>query len=89
MLSKLIGRPILHIIFCGILIFISACSSADVLPDNELINQNSSAPYPFEIIAPSSDSGTPRAVPNDFESLWKAWEILNSEHIDRDTFNTD
>ena len=89
MLSKLISMPILHLIFCGILIFMSACSSAAALPDKELINHNSSAPYPFEIIAPSTDSGTPRAVPNDFESLWKAWEILNSEHIDRDTFNTD
>ncbi|MCH2309912.1 MAG: S41 family peptidase [SAR202 cluster bacterium] len=55
----------------------------------EPLTPNSSAPYPFEIIPTSPESGTPRAVPNDFESLWKAWEILNSEHIDRDIFDTD
>ncbi|MFL2804306.1 MAG: S41 family peptidase [Dehalococcoidia bacterium] len=76
--------PLLTVVF-----LLSGCSTNSANPSAEPLTPNSSAPYPFEIIQTSPESGTPRAVPNDFESLWKAWEILNSEHIDRDIFDTE
>ena len=76
--------PLLTVVF-----LLSGCSTNSANPSAEPLTPNSSAPYPFEIIPTSPESGTPRAVPNDFESLWKAWEILNSEHIDRDIFDTE
>ena len=82
-------RSIFIIPLLTVVVLLSGCSQNSVNSSSEPLTPNSSAPYPFEIIPTSPESGTPRAVPNDFESLWKAWEILNSEHIDRDIFDTD
>lgn len=82
-------RSIFIIPLLTVVVLLSGCSQNSVNSSSEPLAPNSSAPYPFEIIPTSPESGTPRAVPNDFESLWKAWEILNSEHIDRDIFDTD
>ena len=82
-------RSIFIIPLLTVVVLLSGCSQNSVNSSAEPLTPNSSAPYPFEIIPTSPESGTPRAVPNDFESLWKAWEILNSEHIDRDIFDTD
>jgi carboxyl-terminal processing protease len=78
-------------------ITIYACGSSESINDNSVENLNNltpskdsptSAPYKSKEIAVELSADSPIGVPEELKSVWEAWEILNKNHVDHNTFNS-
>ena len=47
-----------------------------------------SAPYSIASEPPKSDLGSSQGTPKELEAIWEAWALLNREHIDRASFDS-
>ena len=48
-----------------------------------------SSPYSTTSVAIESNLGSSQGTPKELEAIWEAWALLNKEHIDRATFDSD
>tara|TARA_B100000686_G_C16709831_1_gene928442 strand:- start:465 stop:1601 length:1137 start_codon:yes stop_codon:yes gene_type:complete len=48
-----------------------------------------SSPYLPKVNEIDIDLGDSKGSPKELEAVWEAWAILNKEHVDRNTFNSD
>ncbi len=71
---------------------IAACTSdasekSSLTPTSEY--SGSSAPYSITSAATESDLGSSQGTPKELEAIWEAWALLNREHIDRESFDSE
>ena len=48
-----------------------------------------SAPYPITSSVTESNLGSSQGTPKELEAIWEAWALLNKEHIDRASFDSE
>lgn len=48
-----------------------------------------SSPYSTTSVAIESNLGSSQGTPKELEAIWEAWALLNKEHIDRASFDSD
>ena len=52
-------------------------------------NENSNAPYLPKLNEENIDLGSSKGTPSELEAVWEAWAILNKEHVDRNSFDSE
>ena len=52
-------------------------------------NENSNAPYLPQLDEKNIDLGSSKGTPSELEAVWEAWAILNKEHVDRNSFDSE
>ena len=76
------------IVSCGDSISISEdTEKKDV--SNSIPIMSGSSPYLPKVNEIDIDLGDSKGSPKELEAVWEAWAILNKEHVDRNTFNSD
>ena len=72
---------------------IAACgseqSSGSVQTPTSGDDGGASAPYPITSSVTESDLGSSQGTPKELEAIWEAWALLNKEHIDRASFDSE
>ena len=56
---------------------------------NSIPIMSGSSPYLPKVNEIDIDLGDSKGSPKELEAVWEAWAILNKEHVDRNTFNSD
>ena len=55
----------------------------------DVVNENSNAPYLPKLNEENIDLGSSKGTPSELEAVWEAWAILNKEHVDRNSFDSE
>ena len=76
------------IVSCGDSISISEDSEKKDV-SNSIPIMSGSSPYLPKVNEIDIDLGDSKGSPKELEAVWEAWAILNKEHVDRNTFNSD
>ena len=70
----------------------TACSSEPSVDSSSTASSQygeASAPYPITSQHAEGDLGSSQGTPKELESIWEAWALLNREHIDRASFDSE
>ena len=76
------------IVSCGDSISISEDTEKNDV-SNSIPIMSGSSPYLPKVNEIDIDLGDSKGSPKELEAVWEAWAILNKEHVDRNTFNSD
>ena len=52
-------------------------------------NESSTPPYIPKLNEENIDLGSSKGTPSELEAVWEAWAILNKEHVDRNSFDSE
>ena len=88
--------PFLLTLICSFALIVSCGDSISISEDSEKKDvsnsipiMSGSSPYLPEVNEIDIDLGDSKGSPKELEAVWEAWAILNKEHVDRNTFNSD
>ena len=88
--------PFLLTLICSFALIVSCGDSISISEDSEKKDvsnsipiMSGSSPYLPKVNEIDIDLGDSKGSPKELEAVWEAWAILNKEHVDRNTFNSD
>ncbi|MBI49919.1 MAG: hypothetical protein CL781_01115 [Chloroflexi bacterium] len=83
-------------LICSVTFIVSCGDSISISEDtekkdvsNSIPIMSGSSPYLPKVNEIDIDLGDSKGSPKELEAVWEAWAILNKEHVDRNTFNSD